>query len=132
MDDAAGPTKEQRIEAAMALAGIDFDELAKRIATKNYGSRTLRRIADPDDTGRPPRGPDLALIARACCVSEAFWTIDFSELEEPSLRDDLNRLDDRLSLALAEIGGRMGQLEQSLQEHRDTDHRGGGWADADQ
>ena len=92
-----GPTKERRIEAAMALAGLDFDTLAERIATKNYGSRTLRRLANPKDTARPPRGPDLAVIAKACGVSEAFWTVDFSTLEEPDLRDQVSVLEQQVA-----------------------------------
>ncbi|MEJ7786414.1 MAG: hypothetical protein WKF96_16545 [Solirubrobacteraceae bacterium] len=117
----AGPTKEQRIAAAMALAGVDFKELARRIATKNYGARTLQRIANADDVDRPPRGPDLVLIGAACGVSDAFWTIDFSELEEPSLHDEVSRQGERLALLALTVD----EHTQELRALRDQGHETG-------
>ena len=126
MDEARKPTIEGRIKAAMELAGLDFPALAARIATPNYGERTLRKIAEPNDHERPARTPDLHLIGRACGVSDAFWTIDFSRLEddEPALRDQLRALEARFDQLAANTASQMAQQEQALQEHRERDHQG--------
>jgi hypothetical protein len=116
------PSIEQRIKAAMALAGIDYDEMADRIAAKKYGARTLRRIADPDDPNRTPQGPDLHVIARACRVSDAFWTVDFRHLEAPDLRAEVRLLEERFEDGLANALDAVARLKQELQAHREMDH----------
>lgn len=105
MDDP--PTLERRIKAAMELAGLDYDTLAERINTQNYGASTLRNIANPNHP-REARFADLIVIARACRVSEAFFRVDFLELEEPSLRAEVSRLRadlEELSLAFLRQSG---------------------------
>lgn len=81
--------------------------LADRIATQNYGASTLRNIANPNHP-REARFADLIVIARACRVSEAFFRVDFLELEEPSLRAEVSRLRadlEELSLAVLRQSG---------------------------
>jgi hypothetical protein len=113
MDDQ--PNIERRIRAAMELAGLSFIALAKRIATPNYGERTLRNMVNEAFTDRVASRADLALIGRACGVSDAFWTVDFRELEEPSLREEVTALSDQLA-DLAVVVGRQGEALRAFRD----------------
>ena len=116
------PTIERRIRAAMALAGLDWDGLAKRINMRNYGSKTLQNMVSESFAGRVPRPGDLILIARACGVSEAFWHVDFAALDEPTLRVDVSRLRadlEELSADLEGLSRTVVQKAAELQEVRD-------------
>jgi hypothetical protein len=81
MDDPDHST-ERRIRAAMALADLDFDELAERIDTKGLGERTLRKLADPADS-RGARPHELRLIAEACGVPDWFVAEGFARQGSP-------------------------------------------------
>lgn len=116
----AGPSHEQRILAAMAIAGfvsklsrgtVDFDALAERIDAPKYGARTLRRIADPDDTDRAVTETDLMVIGAACGVSPAFWTVDFETIGLPNhvgLAEKVEALDREMDTVLRILGLRLG------------------------
>jgi hypothetical protein len=130
MDAHRPPTTEQRIKAAMELAGLNWEGLAERIGTPNYGPKTLYNMASPSFTGRVPRSADLHIIGRACGVSDAFWTVDFSKIEATDLRAEVRALDDRLSAALAQIAADVALLEPSLQEHHETDPQPGSTGDS--
>lgn len=117
VDTPQQPSIERRIKAAITLAGLDFQQLADRINSNGYGERTLRRIADEHDPDRRPRASDLHVIAKACGVSDAFWTIDFSALAEPDLREEISELRDELE-ALALV---VAQQAQQLRELHDRD-----------
>lgn len=130
MDEERQPTTEQRIKAAMALAGLDWDSLADRIGTPGYGAKTLKNMADPNNTTtRAPTDTDLLVIGSACGVSNAFWTVDFSALgvDQP-LRAKFSALEERFDALAAETAAQMAaqmvQQERALQEHRETDHQG--------
>lgn len=86
------PIIEHRIKAAIELAGLTYETLANRIATPNYGAKTLQNIASPSFKSRVASDGDLLLIARACGVSDAFWTVDFRTLEDESLRAEVSDL----------------------------------------
>lgn len=113
------PTTERRIRAAMALAGLNFQRLAERIGTPNYGAKTLANLASEHHTQRQPRPADLHIIGRACGVSDAFWTTDFGKLQDRQVADELNEIRDELE-ALALV---VAQQAQQLRELRDQDHR---------
>lgn len=67
------------MRAAMALAGLTVEELASRIATRGYGTKTLYNMqSDANDRDITPR--DIPVLARACDIDEAFFTIDFTDL----------------------------------------------------
>lgn len=118
--DAPEFTVERRIRAAMVLAGIDFDELARRVDQSGMASRTLRGMATPEDP-QVPQPHHLRYIAAACGLSPAFFTVDFSSLgdlpvEEPewaeSLRQRMDRLEDEWSSAqLDALGAALAALQ---------------------
>lgn len=118
MDD--WPTIEQRISAAMALAGLDDEGLSKKIAAngsakKGYSARTIERIRNPKVTARVAEDPDLAVIAKACGVSPAFWTVDFRQLEEPSLQVAVSEL----QADVKKLGKTVAQQSRELRVLRD-------------
>lgn len=126
MDPLSTPTLERRIKAAMALAGLDWDGLAERIDTPNYGPKTLYNIASETFEKRSARSADLHIIGKACGVSDAFWTIDFRELQEPVLRDELTRLSQRVDEIAAQAAADAARQAQALREHREKGHQAGG------
>lgn len=76
----AGPTQGQRIQAAQALGGFkSIPDLAEAIGVPGFGVKTLRRCATDE---RKASAGELGLIARACRVDPAFFDIDFRRLSE--------------------------------------------------
>lgn len=108
------------MRAAMTLAGLTFPALAKAIATKGYSTTTLRNIAN-DASERDVRPSDLYVIGRACGVGPGWWTLDFMELEDSTLRNEVSELR-RSVLDLSAVVARHGQ---ALTELRDQDPRTG-------
>lgn len=90
------PSVKRRVRAAMILADVDFNDLAKRIATRGLASRTLRKIADENDT-RQPKDYELDKIAQAMRVPAWFLHHGFSVEElEPSVAERLERIEHAL------------------------------------
>lgn len=128
MEPPRPPTREDRLKAALALAGLPLSgdagwiTLAERIATPGYGYKTLKNMADPENTTtRAPTDTDLYVIGRACGVSEAFWTVDFAQLGEADVRALLNET----RAELAGLSRTVADLSRQLAAIRDQRRRGG-------
>lgn len=65
----------------MELAGLTgYAELAERIGQHGLGERTLRKLADDEDTSRTARRTDIIAIAEATGLPPAFFTLGDTEL----------------------------------------------------
>ncbi len=104
------PTIERRIEAALALRGMKRADLS-RVLGRGYSERNLARIVS-STTPREADDRDLRTIAKACRVSDAFWTVDFTELEEASLRATVTDL----RHGLRELTSQVAQHRRALRE----------------
>lgn len=92
----------RRMKAALALAGIGVEELAQRINLRGYGAKTLYNMQG--ETGARPILPrDQEVIARACGLSPAFFTIDFGQIPADTITDRLHRLEQQVQALLSAI-----------------------------
>lgn len=109
--------RRRRLVAARTLAGLGQVELAQRIKTmghpRGYSART---IGDMERGETPIQPQAIPILAAACRVSPAFFTVDFATLasgdsELPTM-DDLERL--RSEIRAEQVG--RANLESALQE----------------
>lgn len=101
----------RRLIAARALADITVKELAVRIQeaghTRGYSADNLGLM----ERGKRPIQPqNIAVLAEACGVSPAFFTVDFAGLDDTP-PDALSAIEDRLERLTAEL--RTEQLERA-------------------
>jgi hypothetical protein len=92
----------RRMKAAIALAGITVEELAERIDRRGYGAKTLYNMQG-EAGGRPILAQDQEVIAKACGLSPAFFTIDFSKLQAPADEDRITTLERQMAAVLQVI-----------------------------
>lgn len=85
----------RRIRAARVLAGLErVDDLADLIDTQGLRRDTLYSI---EAGKRPVRPHELRMIAEACGLPYAFFTVDFAALEEGTPDDRFARLEDMIA-----------------------------------
>jgi hypothetical protein len=142
MNDEHAEDLKRRMKAALALAGITIEELAARINRRGYGTKTLYNMQGGKGA-RPILPADQEVIARACGLSPAFFTIDFADLPDTELSDrvaalesDLERLSpilkepdalDALLQALGDLGlAGSPSREEAPSDAPDTGRRGAG------
>jgi hypothetical protein len=92
----------RRMKAAIALAGITVEELAERIDRRGYGAKTHYNLQG-EAGGRPILAQDQEVIAKACGLSPAFFTIDFSKLQAPADEDRIATLERQMAAVLQVI-----------------------------
>lgn len=125
----------------MELAGIaSFAELARIIATRNLGERTLRKIADDSDTSRAMQRLDAVAIAQATGLPVEFFTLPADDLtaamtqagQAPGTRQDVGAAIDALSAKVDELAAqqaddaaRLAQLEEAASARGATGRRAG-------
>lgn len=99
----------RRLIAARALAGLTVKQLAAEIQarghTRGYSAENIGLM----ERGRRPIQPqNIPVLAAACGLSPAFFSVDFSSLED---QDELAAVGDRLERLTAEL--RTEQLERA-------------------
>lgn len=86
----------RRMRAALALADLTIEELSERIGRRGYGDKTLYNMQG--ETGKRPILPqDIEVISKACGISPAFFSIDFSDLPDTTTVDRLTALEKQVS-----------------------------------
>lgn len=127
---------ERRIRAAMTLAGIDsFEDLARRIDSRNLGATTLRKLNDNVRASLPRRA-----IADACGLPYQFFTVDFRRLSElaqaaasdaqPERLDALEQQVSQLATDLREVRAEL--LERELADRDPRSRRDAGSTEEDE
>lgn len=96
----------------MALAELDFEQLAARIDMAGMGSRLIRNMATASHK-RVARPHELRYIADACGISPGFFTVDFRALESDDTED--GRVE-RLERQLAQIVDRLDGIDEDLSQ----------------
>lgn len=116
-----------RLKAARELAGLTQPELAKLTP---WGKTLISQM----ETGeRVILDHEVPPLAHACGVPPLFFfSVDFSELAEPDVRDELAGLRQELKglrAAIAETNAGVAQNAQAMREHREEGHPKRGPAD---
>ena len=110
----------RRLKAAREIAGLTALELAERLP---WGKTSISNM----ETGkRPILDHEVRSLAHACGVPPLFFfSVDFSELQEPDLRDELADLRQQISglrAAVAEVTAGVAQNARAMREHRVEGH----------
>jgi transcriptional regulator with XRE-family HTH domain len=115
----------RRLVAARVLAGLGQVELAERIKAMGYArGYSARTIGDMERGETSIQPQSIPVLAEACDVTPAFFSIDFRTLEEPDEGDD--DLQARLTVLEAqqiEDAVRLAQLEEAVQALAGTGHQ---------
>ena len=83
------PEYAQRVRAARAFAGLHQHELAERIGTS---TQSIKRWEDPAD-GQAPKLHHRIAIAATCQVPPEFMELGFGDIDEPEIRERLERIE---------------------------------------
>lgn len=110
----------RRLKAAREIAGLTAVELTKLVP---WGKTS---ISDMETGKRPIFDHEVAPLAHACGLPPLFFfTADFSELQEPDVRDELVALREQISglrAAVADASAGVAQNAQALRAHREEGH----------
>lgn len=106
MDDQEPPDAQEelrrRMRAAMALAGLTVKQLAARIDGRGYSDKTLNNMLG--DRLRPIEPRDFPVLAQACGLTPAFFTIDFSTIaDDPALAERVEALERQMATVSAAL-----------------------------
>lgn len=112
----------RRLIAARSLADITVRQLAERIQqaghVRGYSADNLGLM----ERGRRPIQPqNIPVLAEACGLPTAFFTIDFARLDEAP--PDLTRRIEEMEAQQADDAIRLAQLEEAVQALGAKDHR---------
>lgn len=80
------------MKAALQLGGMTVELLAEKLAATGhakYSAKTLYSMQNGNKGKRVISPQEGRMIADACGISRAFFTVDFTDLDEPAERDAL-------------------------------------------
>jgi transcriptional regulator with XRE-family HTH domain len=117
-----------RMRAARAIAGLTVKELAARVADAGHADGLSARVLGEMERGnRVIKPSEIPILAEACGLPAAFFSVDFATLEEPTLRAEVDYLRSEIAKikgTVAELATDLARDSLALREHREKDHPG--------
>lgn len=108
--------RRRRLLAARTLAGLGQKELAAKLRKMGYSrGYSARTIGDMERGETPIQPQSIAVLAKGCGVTPAFFTVDFSTLEEPGSEATTDDRFERLQSELRVEQTERANLELALQ-----------------